>query len=167
MKLLLIRHAIAEEVAASPRRDDASRRLTDEGRSKMQRAARALPRLLGDLALVVSSPLARAVETAEIVVAAYPDPPQLVEEGWLGPEFDSAAALRFFVAQRAVPSLALVGHEPNLAQLLGYLLTGEERAFALFKKGGAALVELDDRVAPGGALLHWHLTPAALRAIGA
>ena len=72
MKLLLVRHAIAEDVRPGARGDDAARRLTAEGRGKMERAAGALSELVTELALVLSSPFVRALETAAILAAAWP-----------------------------------------------------------------------------------------------
>ena len=69
MDLLIIRHGIAE--ARSSGGDDDSRRLTDDGRKKMRRGAKGLIRLLPELEALVSSPLVRARETAEIVAEAY------------------------------------------------------------------------------------------------
>ncbi|HEX4469200.1 MAG TPA: phosphoglycerate mutase family protein, partial [Gemmatimonadaceae bacterium] len=72
MDLLVIRHAIAEDkerFAASGRNDDL-RPLTEEGRSKMRRAAQGLRTVVGRIAHLASSPLVRARETAEIVAPA-------------------------------------------------------------------------------------------------
>ena len=166
MKLLIVRHAIAEESASG---GDAARRLTKEGRAKMAKGARALADLVPELALVLSSPLVRARETAEIVVAAFPDRSSkrlpLAEVEALGPGGRASDVVLALVAQKRLAAIAVVGHEPNLSRLEGYLLTGQERSLAELKKGGAALVEIDGVVAPGAGSLLWHLTPAQLRAL--
>src|SRR5690349_23208472 len=68
MNLLVIRHAIAEDkenFAATGRSDD-QRPLTDAGRTKMRRGTQGLRTLIGKVAMLASSPLVRARETAEI-----------------------------------------------------------------------------------------------------
>jgi phosphohistidine phosphatase len=59
-----------------------------------------------------------------------------------------------------------VGHEPHLGLLIGYLLTGKSTSFVDLKKGGAALVELNDTPKPGGGTLQWLLTNRELRRLG-
>ena len=160
MKILLVRHAIAQDSAPG---GDRSRRLTREGREKMERGAAVLAELVPELELLVSSPLARARETAAILAAAYPSPPRSIEDEMLAPESDGAAVVQFLAKQKRLAAVAMVGHEPNLSQLEGLLLTGRERSFAVLKKGGAALLEGPGAVAPGSCTLLWHLTPGQLR----
>src|SRR2546429_8832517 len=73
MRLLVVRHAIAEdrEAFARSHKDDADRPLTSEGRRKMERAALGLKELLPELDVVAASPYKRAVDTAEIIAGAY------------------------------------------------------------------------------------------------
>ena len=160
MKILLVRHGIAQEVAVG---GDRARRLTREGRDKMELGASALSELVPELDIVVSSPLARAKETAEILVAAYRKAPKLLVDELLAPEGRGAAVVRLVAAQRKVATVALVGHEPNLSLLEGLLLTGQERSIAELKKGGAALIECSGAVAVGSGTLQWHLTAGQLR----
>jgi phosphohistidine phosphatase len=168
MRLLLLRHAIAAERADWGRehRDDAPRPLTDEGRKRMRREARALADLIPDLALVATSPLARCRETAEILVAAYPHKVALVDQTDLAPDGSGAGLLRFLQAQRALAGVACVGHEPNLSLFAGLLLTGRERSLVELKKGAGALIDFPARIAAGAGRLLWLLPPATLRALG-
>lgn len=167
MKLLLLRHAIAEDRAAfaATGKQDRLRPLTDDGRKKMRRTADALVRLLPDLALIAASPCVRTRESAEILARACPEQPVLSELAELAPDGSSAALLRFLQAQKALPLVACVGHEPNLSQFAGWLLTGVEKSFLELRKGGACLLDFAGRVAPGNATLLWHLTPAQLRSL--
>ena len=79
MELLLVRHAVAE--ARDPRRwpDDRDRPLTQQGEARMRRAARGLGRVVPDVDLLFSSPLARAWQTAEILhdEIGWPEPAPL------------------------------------------------------------------------------------------
>ncbi len=165
MKLLLVRHAIAEDrgTFASGGQPDDRRPLTDEGRRKFGKGAEALGGLLPELALVATSPFARAKETAEILVRAYERRPVLSERAELAPDGSTAAVLRFVAAQKALAAVALVGHEPDLSMLAGFLLVGKERPLLELRKGGAALFDFPGRIAAGAARLLWLLPPALLR----
>src|SRR5207249_9588299 len=72
MRLLVVRHAIAEDPAAFARshKDDSGRPLTPEGRRKMERAAHGLKELVPELDVLAASPYKRAVDTAEIIAGA-------------------------------------------------------------------------------------------------
>src|SRR5882724_1660147 len=75
MRLLVVRHAIAEdrEVFARSHKDDANRPLTSEGRRKMEQAALGLKELIPELDVLAASPYKRAFDTAEIIAGAYGD----------------------------------------------------------------------------------------------
>jgi phosphohistidine phosphatase len=163
MKLLLIRHAIAEEreVFARTGKDDRLRPLTDEGRKKMKQAAKGLRRIAPDIDLLATSPLTRAAQTGAILDTVY-DGLKEVEVEQLAPEATPEDLLRW-LRKRKEECVAAVGHEPSLSLILSWLLTGNERRLFAFRKGGACLLEFDDEPAAGTATLLWALTPAQLR----
>lgn len=167
MKLLLLRHAVAEDRAtfAASGKDDRLRPLTDEGRKKMRRIGDALAGFLPELALIATSPYTRARDSAEIFARAFPERPVLTEIAELAPAGASPALLKFLQAQKSLPLVACVGHEPNLSQFAGWLLTGQEKSFLDLRKGGACLLDFAGRLAPGNAKLLWHLTPSQLRSL--
>jgi phosphohistidine phosphatase len=167
MKLLLLRHAVAEDRAAfaASGKEDRHRPLTEVGRKKMRKIAEALSGLLPELPLIATSPYARARETAEILARAYPELPVLSERPELAPAGSSTTLLKFLQAQKSLPIVACVGHEPNLSQLAGWLLAGQEKSILEMRKGGACLLGFTGRIAPGNATLLWHLTPSQLRAL--
>jgi len=167
MRVLLLRHGIAEDRAAwaAGGQGDAARPLTDEGRRRMKKISAALARLEPELALVATSPAVRARETALILHSALPRGVELAERGELAPAAGADAALKWLQSQRQQPAVALVGHEPNLSLLAGLLLAGAERSLLDLKKGGAALLDFPGKVAAGTAVLLWHLTPGQLRRI--
>jgi phosphohistidine phosphatase len=163
MKLLLIRHAIAEEREDFARtgRDDRQRPLTDEGRKKMKQNARGLKALVPGIDLLATSPLTRAAQTAAVVDSVYGDLEEVeIEE--LAPEASPEDFLRWLRQQKA-ETVAVVGHEPSISLILSWLLTGNERRLFSFRKGGAVLLEFPDEPAPGTATLLWALTPSQLR----
>lgn len=144
-ELLLLRHGIAEERGDGL--DDAQRSLTPEGRDRTRAQLRHLEQLGLCCDLVLSSPLVRARQTAELAVAEglapelelaaalapLADPLPLLER-WLGPVSPRPGWRR----------LALVGHEPDLSTLAA-LLIGVPMALApqalQLKKAGAALLQ--------------------------
>lgn len=167
MNVVVIRHAIAEnrDEFAATGQDDGLRPLTSQGRKKMRRAAAGLKVLLPDLDLIATSPLVRARETAEIVARHYGGP-QMTEVPALAPGAPCEDGLRWLQHQKASGTVALVGHEPDLGILVGWLLTGRESAFMEVRKGSACLLEFSQRPAAGGAVLHWFLKPSQLALLG-
>jgi phosphohistidine phosphatase len=164
MKVLVIRHAIAEEreAFAEHGKPDDERPLTANGRRRMERGARGLRTLVPRINLLACSPLVRAQQTAAVVAKVYgtevgektvalsPDAPLDQFAKWLTPHSD-------------VDVVAVVGHEPHLSTLVTWLLSGISDSRIDFKKGGACLLEIDGQPGPAGAKLLWLLTPRALR----
>jgi phosphohistidine phosphatase len=163
MKLLLIRHAIAEEREdfAKTGKDDRLRPLTDEGRKKMKQVARGLQGIAPEIDLLATSPLTRAAQTGAIVDSVYGGLKEVeIEE--LSPESTPNDFLRWLRKQKE-GCIAAVGHEPSLSLILSWLLTGSERRIFAFRKGGACLLEFPGEIGAGTATLLWALTPAQLR----
>src|SRR5206468_2606171 len=137
------------------------------GRGKMRRGAQGLRSVVGRIALLASSPLVRARETAEIVAPALGVPRVEIVEA-LRPEraYDELAA---WLRGRAQPNddedrtIAVVGHEPHLGGLVTWLMTGADDSRVELKKGGACLLHFDDEPREGEATLRWLLTPSQLR----
>ena len=165
MQLYLVRHAIAEVVTASG--SDADRALTDEGRDKMTRAVRGLVEIGVTFDRILTSPLRRAKETAEILAEGLGG----VEIG-VAPELAAGASPQNVLdaagAHAEADGLALVGHQPDLGQLASVLLSGSPSTCPLpFRKGAVACFE--GEIVAGGRHrmeLEWFVTPKQLRAIG-
>ncbi len=161
MRLYLVRHAIAAERNGSTL-DDASRSLTQEGVEKMQQHVRGLAALGVQLDEVWTSPLIRAVQTAEILATGFGGRIAVKTVAALQPDGDFEA-LRSLAGDSKVGSLALVGHEPYLGEFTGYLLGGSRSLDIRFKKGGVAHLAVSDWRPPMCAELCWLLTPKQLR----
>jgi phosphohistidine phosphatase len=166
MKLIVIRHAIAgdREEFARTGMPDALRPLTAEGRKRMRRGARGLRELVPRLDVLAASPLTRAVQTAEIVAAEYGGM-ACVNVPELAPEAVPDSLVPWLRGQGAGSSVAVVGHEPHLGFLVGWLLTGRHQSFVELKKGAACLLEFDDPPGAGNAVLRWALAPGQLRSL--
>lgn len=167
MRVLLVRHAIAEDRAVWAERstDDGLRPLTADGREKMKRAARGLATLEPKIALLATSPLVRARETAEILARAWGGI-EPVETPLLGPGGTPEALGAWLGRQRPAGTAVLVGHEPDLGEIAACWLCGREAHFLAFKKGGAALLEFAAAPKEGAGVLQWLLAPAQLRSLG-
>lgn len=161
-ELYLIRHGVAEERGdAWP--DDAKRPLTDEGMSRMRKAARGLSRLGVVFDIVLTSPLVRARQTAEIVAGGLAPRPSLVNIDSLAPDAGYAALMTELEKHARKPRIALVGHEPDIGELAGRLV-GSRRSLE-FKKGAICRIDLDEIPASGHGQLRWFLTPKILLAL--
>ncbi len=160
MRYYLIRHGIAEDKALYGGADHPQRALTAKGIRRSQVAMAGLARLDVRPVQILSSPLKRARQTADIAAQHLDAPVQMAE--WLATAPDPER-LPTQLAEHAVPCLALVGHEPYLSELASWLLTGElQRCRFVFKKGGVMCLELETPQAASAAL-DWMLTPRQLR----
>jgi phosphohistidine phosphatase len=168
VRLLVVRHAIAEdrEAFARTHRDDAARPLTAEGRRKMERAALGLKELVPELEVLAASPYRRAYDTAEIIAKAYGD--RRVERV---PELTPGAGVdrvvSWLAGQGSRGTIAIVGHEPDLSQLVCALLASTNGPFLELRKGAACLLEFPGAIARGAATLDWFLGPKHLRRLAA
>ena len=163
MKLLLLRHAAAMPAGTTGVFDD-ERPLTPSGKAAFRVAARGLARIVRRPDVLLTSPLARARATAEIAARAFK---RIVPT--LEPALADESVNGLVIALKAYPlgaTIALVGHEPGLSELLARVLGAAEGERFAFQKGGAALVDLPDGPAALGRLV-WFLPPRVLRALGA
>jgi phosphohistidine phosphatase len=161
-ELYLVRHGFAEERGdAWP--DDTKRPLTDEGISRMRKGARGLARLGLSVEVVLTSPLVRARQTAEILAAALDPRPSLVNVDSLAPDGTHAALVVDLEKHARKTRIALVGHEPMIGKLTAQLL-GSRHPLE-FKKGAVCRVDVEDLSLAGPGDLRWMLTPKILRAL--
>jgi phosphohistidine phosphatase len=130
--------------------DDDDRPLTERGRKEMRKVARFLDALDLSLDDILTSPLPRAQQTAEIVAERFKLHAR--EEDALAKNFD-VPALKQIVRKYSVENLMIVGHEPNFTEVI----SGVTGATLKLSKGGVALVELDDEKMKGRLL--WLFPP--------
>lgn len=163
--LYLVRHGIAAPSSANT--IDADRALTEEGTRKTARAAQGLRSLKVKPAAILSSPLRRAQETAEILasVLAPRVPVELYPPLAFGHE--PREVLQGLRAHRAVEEIMLVGHQPDMGELASFLLTGSPNLVPLpFKKAATAAITISSLPPRSAGRLEWFLAPAQLRLIG-
>jgi phosphohistidine phosphatase len=163
VEICLVRHAVAVERGSPGFEDDATRPLTPQGRARMLEAATGLKRLFTPQ-VILTSPLVRAAETAEILRKGYRLGNPRVCDALATGDHDGVLAA---IEEAGASAIALVGHEPWMSELLAYLLTGDRAGMtAIFKKGAAALAGSAAEPAPGNCWLEWLIQPAALRRLG-
>jgi len=160
MRLIIIRHAIAVP-RGTPDVPDDERTLTRRGRQRFRSAAAGLARLVKRPDFVLSSPLPRARETADIAAREWGKRVEVTEEAALagGTVEEISKMLEGYPGDSTV---AIVGHEPDLSELLARVLGTPHERRLTFKKGGAAMVELSGSALDGGGLI-WYLPPRLLR----
>lgn len=158
-RVYVLRHATAQEYA--PGTADAERKLTDKG-LRQSRAVASFCERQGLLpGVLLTSPLVRAVETATVLSQNLHDcpPPETVDWLRLGtPTEDALRQVRARLERQEGP-LWLVGHEPDLSDLISRLL-GSPDSIVRVKKASLTCVELDLDARRHGQLL-WSI-PCAL-----
>lgn len=158
MRLLLVRHGVAEE--RDPARPDADRRLTEDGRRRMEAAARGMTRLGIAPDQVLTSPLVRCRETAEIVCDALgTGTPR--QDRRLAPGADLTGVAEIVAEHPDSGEILLCGHQPDVGRIVDDLAGADIEV----KKGALIVVEVH-RLRPHGGVLTALLPPRALRALG-
>ncbi|TAE56057.1 MAG: phosphohistidine phosphatase SixA [Nostocales cyanobacterium] len=159
MQLYLIRHGIAQE--HTPELKDEERELTKEGRQKTEKVAQRLAKLGLEFDLILSSPFARAHQTAEILINTGLSH-KLELSDHLTFTGDIHNWLKDWFQPRNFPpntNLALVGHEPCLSSWAEILLWGEAKERIVLKKAGMIGIKLPDDGTPVGSSQMFWLTP--------
>jgi phosphohistidine phosphatase len=159
--LYLVRHAIAAERGPNYP-DDRERPLTTEGIARFKQAVEGLKEFDVALELVLTSPLVRAIHTAELLAAGIGGKPRMEKLDALAPGGRMTQVLEAISKySKRSHRIALVGHEPDLGELAVRLLRA--RGTIEFKKGAVCCIELDGAMPTGPGTLKWLLPPRALR----
>lgn len=157
--LYIVRHAIAGE-RGPEYPDDTRRPLTEEGVSRFRKAVAGLADLEVEIDLILTSPLVRARQTAELLSKGLSGHPAIVETGALAPGARYEALLTELRKHARQRALALVGHEPHLGEVTAKLLGWPGRLE--FRKGGACRLEVDQFPPADAARLQWFAPPKLL-----
>jgi len=163
MRLYLLRHAIAGERDAEKYPDDGQRPLTKAGTEKMIKIAQALSKMDVKIDLILSSPLLRARETAEIArkqLSLKKDCLILVDQ--LAPLGEPSQLISEIQTKYIRERLLLVGHEPDLSNLISLLLSGATALPVTMKKGGICCLSIDQLAAGKCATLEWLINPGQM-----
>jgi phosphohistidine phosphatase len=165
MRVVLFRHGPAGEADPSLWPNDALRPLTEAGRERTRRAAEGVAELEPRIVRVISSPLLRARQSAQLLHEILGLEGRVALCDALAPGGSTGKLLEALPDVREDEALALVGHEPDLGKLAGTLLFGAPAHVAI-KKAGACAVEFSGRALAGSGQLMWFMPPRVLRRVG-
>ena len=166
MNLFILRHGIASdpgEDGLSKDLKDTDRPLSAKGKQRMWRLTEAMRTMELTFDVVVSSPLLRARQTAQIVTEALELRRKLVLTDQLAPAGNPKLLIEQITAQSPrAKNILLVGHEPYLSELIALLISGGTMALIDLRKGGLAKLEVEKLRFGRCATLAWLLTPKQL-----
>jgi phosphohistidine phosphatase len=164
MNLYVMRHGIAEDrPETGGKSNDRDRELSPKGVKRIQKAAKGLLSLSISFDRILTSPLARARQTAKIVAQELQLDGRLEEIEQLSPEQSVQDLMTGLAAFSGEKNILLVGHEPLLSRTVSFLLSGKTGAEIRLKKGGLCCLEIDGLPPQESAVLHFALTPKQLR----
>ena len=160
MILYVMRHA--EAVEGSDTLQDEWRYLSEKGRSVAEKMSARVVKCGPKPRLIVTSPLTRAVQTAEIIAARACRKNVVVGSPLLMPGGDVDAVVKYLKGCGNVKRVMLVGHEPQLGLLVAALL-GEGQGTVTLKKGACVALEIDPAKEGRPAVFLWSLAPGKKR----
>ncbi len=154
MNVFFIRHAEAIDYETETVKSDEYRYITEEGRKETRKAAKILRKEMKHVNKFFSSPLIRAVQTAELFAAMikFKGSIEIVNE--LQNEYTTGSVQDLIRRNSGLDSIALVGHEPKMSVLIRIM--SDKKSFSDFSKSGVCLVEL--KGAESGKLI-WYFDP--------
>jgi phosphohistidine phosphatase len=157
--LYLVRHAIAAE-RGDEYPDDAKRPLTERGIKRFRKVAEALAAMGAEADVILTSPLVRARQTAEILSQTLPGHPPIVETAALLPEATFADLSAELDRHGKAAGIAMTGHQPSIGTFAARL-AGCRGDFEV-KKGGACRIDVDRLPPSAPGRLRWLATPKLL-----
>jgi phosphohistidine phosphatase len=155
MELYLLRHGVAEESSAEL--PDTERALTNDGRRKLRQVLEAAAAAGLDPTLILTSPLRRAVQTADIAQDVLNYKGEVLRTNALAPGATAEQVWEEVRVHRDEQRLLLVGHNPLFSELSGYLL-GSNNIQVDFKKGAVLRIDLERFPPKPKGVLRWYLT---------
>ena len=165
MQLYIVRHGIAIDREDPKCPPDPERYLTEEGVDKTKQVAKGVAALGVTADLFLTSPYVRAAQTAEIFANALDYARQRIRRtDLLLPGAEPSRFFKELVKEKQASSVFLVGHAPQLDDLIAAAV-GAKKNVTSMKKAGVALIELK-RISPPIGVLVWLATPKILRVAG-
>ena len=160
LELYLIRHGMAADRGPEfP--DDSKRPLTGKGIAALRREAKALNNLGVTFDLIITSPLTRTRQTADVFAEHLRGKPAVATSDSLAPAGTPAAVIQEIAKHPRKSRIALVGHEPNIGELAARLIGA--RSPIQFKKGAVCRIDFEALPPKSLGQLVWFLPPKVLR----
>ncbi len=164
MNLFLLRHGIAVERDEFDAANDEARPITRKGRRQLRAVAKAMRAMELRFDTILSSQLVRARQTAEIITAEFKLEQRLALANELKPGGGAKKLIQKIGGLKPAPeNVLLVGHEPDLNELISLLVTGQAGGGFALKKGGLAKLKIEKIRSGKCALFAWLLTPAQMK----
>ena len=160
LELYLIRHGVAAD-RGEEYPDDSKRPLTSDGISQLRKQAKALDTLDIGFDHIITSPLVRTRQTADVFAEHLKSKPSVSNSDALAPAGTPAGVLQELGKHMRKARIALVGHEPNIGELAARLI-GSRTPLA-FKKGAICRIDFEVFPPKGSGQLRWFVTPKMLR----
>jgi len=167
MELIIVRHGIAEPLGKKNEFSDEKRVLTAEGRNRLREIAKGLVKLGVEVDSILCSPLARAVETAEIVASGVGfNKKDITSTENLSPGASCDELFAEIKSRPGAETVVLVGHQPDLGILVSKVTHGIGNAASIqLKKGSICAINVLETVPTLRGELMWLLSPRLLRLI--
>ncbi|HKW97797.1 MAG TPA: histidine phosphatase family protein [Bryobacteraceae bacterium] len=159
MQIHLLRHGSAEDIPAGGA--DADRRLTHEGRDQLRRVLERAHAVGIVPSIILSSPLVRAVETAELAAKGLGSAARVILTDSLLPSASPVQVWGEIRRRSNETQILLAGHEPLLSRLAAHLL-GVEALRLEMRKAMLLRIDMDDFGAVPHGTLKWVLPPEVL-----
>lgn len=160
MKIYIMRHGDAATMQEAGVTTDEERPLTVLGREEVALMARLLDSLGARPDLILSSPLVRAWQTAEIVSGHFGNTPDLTRSVDMAPGGTHSGVLAQILRHGRPEHVLLTGHMPGVGSLAGYLAWNERNATISFRTAGICRIDLPDHSpAPGYGDVRWLIPP--------
>lgn len=141
MRLIFVRHGLAEGHFSSVQDKDFERELTDDGIKRLHKTFRLFKKIQTNIDVIFSSPLARAIQTAEYFWDYYQDA-DLEMMGDLDILDDPRHLVEYISFLPTDGCYAFIGHDPHITKVVAALLAlHPEHDFMTIKKGGICVLE--------------------------
>jgi phosphohistidine phosphatase len=161
MVIYFLRHASAGQKQFSNPTNDEKRPIDKIGEAQSHDVGRALAYIGVTATVVISSPLTRAMQTAEIVAREIGYEEKIVKDEALRPEASFEQFKALLNRHKDKLAIMVVGHDPSMTEFVNRVLSGGAPIAVIeMKKGGVAKVEKEAR---RPAMLHWLVTPKVVQ----
>lgn len=142
MNLYLIRHSVAENISINKK--DFERELTEDGKQIINKASRTWKTFIHNFDLILSSPLTRAVQTAEIISKNIQSVPEVIKENNLGIGCRTSDLIDI-LNEMDFKNIAVVGHQPDLSHhIINFCGTGNFNL--VFQPATLAKIEFENSI---------------------
>ncbi len=166
MHIYIMRHGDSPTLEEAAVANDEERPLSNLGRQEAELMAFLLERLGGEPDLILSSPLIRAWQTADIMSRHFNSNPEVISSFEMAPGGSFSGVLAQILRQGRPRNVLLTGHMPGVSMLAGFLLWNQPDVGFHFRTAGTCRIDLpDEHPAPGYGDLRWLIGPRSAERI--